>query len=494
MPRLPFPSQLLQRFPLSPFQRLAIASNAFPHPPLLNPPAVSDSPTYAVIGGGISGLAAAWRLQARGVAVTLFEATDRTGGVIRSTRREGFLVDEGPNTLVARSAVVMDALDALNLTRSRIPANETASARYVVRDGALVRVPMAPPELLTTRLLSTRAKLRLLREPFIRAGDGDESLADFVRRRLGPEVLDYAVNPFVAGVYAGDPADLSTRWAFPTLHALEREHGSLLRGLIRRARNRADAPTKPSPHPFSFRDGMQALPDAFAEHIGAESIRLRAPVVALRRDADGWLVTASSDGTAHEERFDGVVFTAPLHRLPAIDFEPGLDLRPLAEVVYPPLSVLALGFRRADVGHPLDGFGVLVPEREGLSLLGALFSSTLFPGRAPDDHVLLTCFAGGTRHPDLATRPTDDLVQIALADLRSLLDVQGEPVFVHRVLWERAIPQYRVGYGRVIETLDALEERHPGLAFAGNVRRGISVGDALEAGLEAAERAINART
>lgn len=452
-----------------------------------------DNPsTIAVGGGGISGLAAAWHLQERGAAVTLFEASDRTGGVIRSTRQNGFLVDEGPNTLVARTPAVADAIESLGIESERVPANDVADARYVVRDGRLVRVPTSPSGLLTTPLLSMGAKLRLLREPFVRPSrEDDESLADFVRRRLGPEVLDYAVNPFVAGVYAGDPAHLSTRYAFPTLHALEREHGSLGRSLLHRVRHRADATPKPSRHPFSFHDGMQTFPDALARRIGDDAIRLRAPLVALRRDADGWRVTTQSDGATREERFDGVVFTAPLHRLPDIDFETDIDLAPLAEVVYPPLSVLALGFRRADVGHALDGFGVLVPEREALNLLGVLFSSTLFPGRAPVGHVLLTCFVGGTRHPALATRPTDDLVRLALAELRSLLDVRGEPVFVHRVLWARAIPQYHVGYGRVVATLDALEARHPGLCFGGNVRRGISVGDALETGLDAAERVLD---
>lgn len=423
--------------------------------------------------------------------MTLFEASERTGGVIRSTRERGFLIDEGPNTLVARSNTVMDTIEALGIDSERVPASEAAKARYVVRDGALVHIPTSPPGLLTTPLLSAWAKLRLLREPFTPASEAeDEPLAEFVRRRLGPEVLDYAVNPFVAGVFAGDPEHLSTRYAFPMLHTLEREHGSLVRGMVHRVRNRADAPSKPSPHPFSFRDGMQTLPDAFARAVGDDAIRLSSPVTALRHDADGWTVS-TDDG---DERFDGVVFTVPLHRLPDIVFDSEVDLSPLSDVEYPPLSVLALGFRRTDVEHPLDGFGVLVPEREGLNVLGALFSSTLFPGRAPAGHVLLTCFVGGMRRPDLADRPTDDLVALALDDLRSLLGVRGEPVFVHRKLWQHAIPQYHVGYGRVIETMEALEARHPGLGIAGNVRRGISVGDALEAGLDAADRVLAARS
>ncbi len=436
----------------------------------------------AVVGGGISGLAAAWRLRARGTEVALFEASARTGGVIRSVRRDGFLVDEGPNTLVARSHVVEEVIEALGLTGERIWASEAARHRYVVRGGALVPVPASPLGLVTTPLLSARAKLRLLAEPFVRPAElDDESLAGFVRRRLGPEVLDWAVNPFVAGVWAGDPERLSARFAFPVLHALERAHGSLARGLLHRMRNRPPEP-RPSPRPFSFRDGMQALPDTLAHRLG-DAVRLHTPVTGLRRSGEGWTVTARLAGSLRDERFDGVVFAAPLHRLPEIEGD--LAAPPVA---YPPVSVLALGFRRAEVAHPLGGFGVLVPAREPFRLLGALFSSSLFPGHAPAGHVLLTCFLGGTRRPADAALPTEDLVALALGDLRALLGVRAAPSFVHRAQWDRAIPQYDVGYGRVLAALDGLEARNPGLHFAGTTRRGISVGDALEAGLDAADR------
>ncbi len=443
-------------------------------------------PHIAVVGGGISGLAAAWRLHTLGAEVTLFEASERTGGVIRSVRGEGFLVDEGPNTLVARSRAVEDVIEALGLTEQRVWASDAAAHRFVVKDGALAPVPSSPLGLARTPLLSARAKLRLLAEPFVRRGVAeDESLAAFVRRRLGAEVLGHLVDPFVAGVWAGDPERLSARLAFPTLHALEREHGSLARGLAHRLRHGSGskhAEPKPSPRPFSFRGGMQALPDAFAGLLG-DRVRLSAPVVGLRPEGSGWTVTAQTKGSVHEARFDGVVFAAPVHRLPEID-------TPLA--VPPPsyaaVSVLALGFRRADVAHPLGGFGVLVPAREPFRLLGALFSSTLFPGRAPAGHVLLTCFLGGTRHPPDASLPTDALAALALADLRPLVGVRAEPVFVHRRLWSRAIPQYEVGYDRVLAALADLEARHARLRFAGNVRGGISVGDALASGLAAADR------
>lgn len=448
-------------------------------------------PSTAVIGGGVSGLAAAWRLREHGADVTLFEASGRTGGVIRSVRRDGFLVDEGPNTLVARHAVVDETIATLGLEGARVWANEAASRRYVVKDGEAVALPTSPGAFVRSPLLSAGAKLRLLREPFVGHGEAeDESLADFVRRRLGPEVLDQAVNPFVAGVFAGDPERLSTRHAFPLLHALEREHGSLVRGMLRRARaaKSSDAP-RLSSRPFSFRDGMQALPDALAASLG-DAIQTNTPVVELRRDADGWTVTTQSEGTTQEHRFDAVISTVPLHRLGTLGL--GTDLSPFGEVHHPPVSVLALGFERAQVGHALDGFGVLVPEREPFRLLGALFSSTLFPGRAPEGHVLLTCFTGGMRHPADASLPTDDLVALARADLERLLCVRGNPGFVHRARWEHAIPQYHVGFGRVLAALDALEARHPGLVFAGNYRQGISVGEALRSGLDAADRLLEA--
>jgi oxygen-dependent protoporphyrinogen oxidase len=232
---------------------------------------------------------------------------------------------------------------------------------------------------------------------------------------------------------------------------------------------------------------VQTLPDAFAHRLG-HAVRLRTPVVGLKRENDHWTVTTQSDGSERDDRFDGVVFAAPLYGLSEMGFE-GV----VPPVSSPSVSVLALGFRRTDVAHPLDGFGVLVPEHEPFRLLGTLFSSSLFPNRAPEDHVLLTCFSGGTRHPTDALLPDDALVALALDDLRSLLGVRGEPVFVHRKHWDRAIPQYEVGYDRVLAALADFEASHPGLRFAGNVRGGISVGDALEAGLDAADRLASTR-
>lgn len=446
-----------------------------------------------VIGAGIAGLTAAYWLQHDGHAVTVFEASDRVGGMIRSERTDGFLVEHGPNSLRPTPAVLPRLIDRLGLSAACVPANDVAQTRYVVRDGTPQALPMSPAAFVTTPLLSTGAKLRLLAEPFIRQGSlSDESVAGFVRRRLGPEVLDYAVNPFVGGIFAGDPKQLSVAHAFEKLHAMEQEHGSLGRALIHSLRNQTEAKPLPPAAPsglFSFRDGIGTLPRGLADALDDGTIRMQAPVTSVVPTGDGWSLTASSsDGAPQTHAVDAVISTVPLHQLGALGLETDVDLSVFETVPYPPVSVLALGYDRDDVAHPLDGFGMLVPEMEDdARILGTLFSSTLFPGRAPQGQVLLTTFVGGVRAPDLGEASTAQLRRVVGGDLRQLLGVRGTPTFVRRIRWERAIPQYRIGYGAVTAAIDRLEEHHPGLAFAGNYRAGISVGDTMASGVEAAQ-------
>jgi oxygen-dependent protoporphyrinogen oxidase len=274
---------------------------------------------------------------------------------------------------------------------------------------------------------------------------------------------------------------------------MEADHGSLFRALLHTARTSNgsgdDSARGASRGIFSFRDGLHTLPAALADTL--DDVQLNAPVTALRQDETRWHVaTRTEDGATQMHFFDAVICTVPLHRLPELDFNTGVDLRPLEEVPYPPVSVLALGFRESDVEHPLDGFGMLVPStEEEMRILGTIFSSTLFPGRAPDGEVLLTTFVGGMREPELGRLNTSALRPIVENDLEALLGVRGDPTFVRRVTWERAIPQYVLGYDRVKDTLDRLESEHPGLYFAGNYRQGISVGDAMTSGAHAAHRA-----
>ena len=446
-----------------------------------------------IIGAGIAGLTAAYHLQKHDVPVVVLEARDRPGGVIRTDRADGFQVEAGPNTL--RSTPFLHRLvQDLSLESERVWADDRSDRRYVVRNEEPVPLPTSLRDFVTTDLLSTSAKVRLLAEPFVGArtdadGPGEESLAAFTRRRLGPEVLDYAVAPFVGGVYAGDPEQLSARHSFERLVKWEQEYGSLFWGALRSGTGDGADAEVPSGL-FSFEDGLCALPRALADTLG-DAIAYGTTVTALRSHDDGWEIKADTAGGPAAYEVDGLISTVPLPALGRLSLDTDVDRAPLDDVDYPPVQVVALGYERSAVGHPLDGFGMLVPPVETtFDVLGTLFSSSLFPGRAPDDHVLLTTFVGGARDPELARRDDAEIQSIVERDLGRLLGVTGQPVFSRHVHWPRAIPQYTRGYGRVKETLDALEARHPSLAFAGNYRNGVAVGDAAASGRAAAERLL----
>ena len=441
----------------------------------------------AIIGGGITGLTAAFRLRERGVPVTLYESGPRVGGVIQTVRQDGYLAECGPNTLLETSPRIGELIRDAGLEDQLLYSDPGAGKRFLVRRGQPVPLPGSPAAFLFTRLFSLGAKLRLLREPFIRPGDpdADESVAAFVRRRLGQEFLDYAINPLVAGIYAGDPALLSVKHAFPKLHALEQRYRSLIRGQIlgARERGRRAEVSKQNARKISFRTGLQALPDALHARL-SDVARLSAPVTGLARNEDGWMITVRSGDEEEVTVHPAVVFAAPAYRLAGLKLAgiPQRPLRSVSMIPYPPVASVVLGFRREDVVHPLDGFGMLIPEIERFNILGTLFSSSLFPSRAPEGCVTLSSYVGGTRAPDLALESPDELVRLTLDDLRHLLGVRGEPTFRHTFVFPRAIPQYNVGFGQCKELMDRTEMESPGLFLAGHYREGISLSDSIVSG------------
>jgi oxygen-dependent protoporphyrinogen oxidase len=449
--------------------------------------------SIAIIGAGITGLTAAFRLQQQGLPVTLYEAGDRVGGVIQSVQRDGYLAEFGPNTILETSPRIASLIHDLGLDARRLYSDPRAGNRYIVRGRRPVPMPDSPVRFFTSPLFSASAKLRLLAEPFIRRSppEIEESLAAFVLRRIGREFLDYAINPFVAGVYAGDPARLSVKEAFPKLHALEQKYGSLIKGQIlgaRERRRRAEVSKQNAPK-LSFVDGLQELIEALARRLG-DRVRLQAPVIGLRQDAKGWTVILAPGGPDAARPHRAVLLAAPAYRLAQLDLAApaGLGLGPLGEIVYPPVMSVVLGFRREDVAHPLDGFGMLIPEVERFRILGTIFSSSLFPGRAPAGHVTLTSYVGGTRAPELAGRSAEDAVAITVEDLRVILGVKGPPTFSHAMAYPRAIPQYQVGYGRYRRLMADLEAGLPGLFLAGHYRDGISLGDSIVSAHDVADR------
>jgi oxygen-dependent protoporphyrinogen oxidase len=449
-----------------------------------------------VIGGGLAGLNAAYQAKRAGAEVRLLEKADGAGGVIQSLREQGFLCETGPNTLMNRDPALQQLIADLGLAKEIVEAAPAARERFIVREGKLVAVPMSAGQFLTTPLLTVAAKLRLLAEPWAKARtknkSGEESLADFARRRLGAEVFTYGLEPFVAGIFAGDPEKLSVRHAFPRLQAMETEHGSLARAAIQALKNRRKR-SGPSPRLISFQDGLGTLPRALAKQLG-ESITLQCSLISLENAGSGQWEAAWKTPTAQfREKFDGVTLTVPAHALASLPLPVKLhdQLAPLANIEYPPVSVVMLGYPRHAVGHPLDGFGVLVPAVEKLFILGVLFNSTLFPGRAPAGEVLLTVFIGGARQPELAGLTDAALAATAIVDLEKLLRISGAPVFQKIVRWPLGIPQYHLNHGDKLTVMEQVERDWPGLTLAGSYRGGVSIAQCLATGADAGLRALN---
>ena len=379
----------------------------------------------------------------------------------------------------------------LALESRRLYSDPAAANRYIARNGHPVALPSSPLQFVRTPLFSAKAKLRLAAEPFILRADAniEESVAEFVIRRLGAEFLDYAINPMVGGVYAGDPVVLSVKHAFPKLHALEQRYGSLIGGQILGARQRRKRGTvsKQNAPKFSFDEGLEVLIRALADRVH-DSISLGHRISLLRRTEYGWTVFAKSNGTETADEHSALIMAIPAHNLARLKFE-GVDLSSLSalgEIYYPSVASVVLGFRREQVNHPLDGFGVLVPEAERMNILGTIFSSSLFPRRAPAGFVMLTAYLGGARAPELATCNEDMLVEHTLRDLRQLLGVTGAPTYRHCFVCKHSIPQYNLGFGRFKDLMTQAEASAPGLFIGGHCRNGISLGDSIASGREMA--------
>ena len=474
--------------------------------------------SVAIIGAGITGLTAAFHLKRRGVPVAVYEASDRVGGVIQSLWKDGYLAEFGPNTILETSPKIAGLIRDAGLQTRRLNPDPKAGARYVVRYKRPISMPGSPLGFFTTELFTLKAKLAVLREPFVKPRrDGiEESVAEFVIRRLGQEFLDQAIDALVAGIYAGDPYKLSVPHAFPKLKALEDKYGSMIKGQIfgARARKKSGEVAKDRAPKFSFDEGLQVLPDTLAAQLGG-AVKLNTSVTKLSQTADGWTLVLRANGRELQTEHSAVVYCGTAFKLAELEVNCGRaalprgtetgaaqqprpakpDLAPLSEIRYPPVASVVLGFRREDVAHPCEGFGMLIPKIEGFKILGTIFSSSLFPNRAPAGHHTLTSYVGGERYPELALLPVEKLYEVVCADLRGLLGVRGKPTFQHCVVYPKAIPQYNVGYGRYRDLMTEVETKAPGLFLAGHYRDGVSLSDSIVSGGNVAERvAANFKT
>lgn len=441
-------------------------------------------PSVIIIGGGISGLTTAYKLQQAGYFVTVLERSERVGGAMYTHLEEGWLAEYGPNTILETNIQIKTLLTELGLEDEKIYPNSVSSNRFIVKNVKLLPLPMSPLLFFSSSLFNWKSKFNILREPFVPKWQKqyEESLSEFVLRRLGQNFLDYAVDPFVSGVYAGDPDNLSVKYALPKLYQLEQDYGSLIKGQIKKAKLPAQTNEIPRSKAkmFSFKKGMKVLPETLAAKL-KNSIKFNTKVEQVQKMNREWEIKFVQNNESNTLKAEYLIYAGTGHQLfncKIINTEE-IDLSFGNEINYPPVSILSLGYHRNQVQHDLNGFGLLVPKVEKHQILGVFFNSSLFPGRAPENHVVLTVFMGGVRQPELALETEEKRLEITVKNLEMLLGIKGSPAFVFHKQWKKAIPQYNVGYGKIKSKFQRLENDNIGLYFTGNYREGISVADTI---------------
>lgn len=439
----------------------------------------------AVLGAGIAGLTAAWQLDQQGHDVTVLEASDRIGGKIKTDQVDGYILESGPHAIMPSYKSLLSAIPQLGLSDSYVEAGENGKNRFICMDGKPYPLPTGLISAIRTPLLSFGAKLRVLREPFIKPRYEDESVASFFSRRMGPEIVTRLIDPFISGVYAGDPDNLSVASAFPVFKGFERDSGSLIRGAIKKMRTAKKNGDPNAPREkrrrslYSFKTGLIEIPAAMAGKLG-DSLKLGTPAKELKANGSGW--------TVNGESYDAVVCALPVHTWRALN---GHHF-PQTSIRYTSVTAVHLAYPKDTVKARTDGFGMLIPSVEKRKILGVLYDSSLFPGRAPEDQQLFTIFMGGARNTWTVDTPVEELIRIAHREVTELMRIEGitAPLFSRGHRWSHAIPQYDFNHLAAVEQIKQFEQSQHNIAFAGNYDKGISVGHAFESGMAAAERLI----
>lgn len=459
-------------------------------------------PRIAIVGAGLSGLCTAHYLVAnlsaagKEAEILLLEADPVPGGKMRTIRQDGFHMEWGPNGFLTNKPFGMELVKELGIEGRLARSSDLARKRFILSGGTLHRLPETPPAFFRSHLLSVPGRLRILGEPFAKGPpeDVDESLGEFARRRLGPEALEKLIDPMVTGIFAGDPDRMSLRSCFPVIHDLERKYGGLVRGMLGVRKERAKRgdgggmSAGPGGVLMSFDFGIQALTDTLAGRL-SEGLHLNVSVDRVERSGETYVLSMSADGRREEMAADVVVIAAPAFS--AAGMVSALDAElseALASIPYSPITVAALGYEKTSMGHPLDGFGFLIPRGERRKILGALWDSSVFPNRAPEGKALLRLMIGGVRAPELAALPEAELIALGRKELKEIMGISAEPVLAKTFFHDRGIPQYLVGHGKLLERIDARLGALPGLHLNSNAYRGIALNDCVRESRATADR------
>jgi len=447
-----------------------------------------DSKQVVVIGGGISGLACAYKLQQSGVPVTLLESSERVGGLMGTAEKDGFLFETGPQSFQG-TETLLQLIRELEIENELCTADPKAP-RYVLRNGKLMKIPMSPQAILSTSLLGLGSRWKVVSEPLHKTQppSEEESVAKFVRRKFGHEILEYLVSPFVSGVYAGDPEKLSLSAAFPSLEEWERDYGSVLRGAMK-SRSAKPKQSAAAPPLCSFRQGISTLARTIGSKLGkqlltgsrAESIR------PCDTAAGASQIQFTRNGQQQTVVAHAVVMATPAPAASHLvgKIAPSL-VTPLSGIAYAPVAVVGLGYYSKQIGQLLDGFGVLIPRAEKIRTLGIIWNSSLFPGRAGEGRVALTGIVGGATDSDVIEETEETIVSIVQLDSEGVLDIVGPPITSCAWKHPNALPQYNLGHGHVVRAIREGERATPGLFFTGNYLSGPSIGKCVEEGFATA--------
>ena len=462
-----------------------------------------------IIGGGLTGLVCAYRLRQSRVPVLLLEAGPAPGGLIATNSRSGFIFESGPQA-PRFSAPLLALIRELGFDSEFVPGDSQVP-RYILKSGRLHKAPFSPGAFLATSLVGAASKYRILAEPFRRSlppPAAEESLANFVRRKFDSDFLDYVVDPFMSALLAADVEKIGVASAFPFLDRWERAHGGLLRGALRsrkqnaapntngnspdssRARRKSLVITDALPSLGTFRSGLAVLPDAIAKNLG-DALRCNAPVEKIEpqhadeNDNPSWRLTLRNGKNLGAA---GLVIATPAYEAARLlrNASPSLAAS-LSQISYAPLAVVSSGYARSQVRHALGGFGVMIPRREKLAAIFHVWNSSIFPGRAPAAHVLLTSFAGGATNPDFPRQADDAIARAVESEMAKILGIDGPPV--ERFVWKhaRALPQFNVGHQALVASIRESAAALPGVFLAGNYFDGRSLGECFESGANAAE-------
>ncbi len=425
----------------------------------------------AIIGGGVSGLAAAHRLNKNGYSVTVLERQARPGGNAVSESIGGFLMEHGPSSVNAAMPHALELQAELGLDGQRRDLGDGVRNRYLLGDGELNRISIHALGFLTSNYLSPLARLRVLFEAFVPSGadNPDETVAEYWSRRFGSEFAERVIDPLVGGLFAARADDLSMAAVFPKLLEMERRHGSIIRGVIR---NKVSGGNMPGRRLYSWRDGIGSLPRALAAKLGPV-VRTGVAVRSIRREREGYAIDAGDAGRLRARAV--IIATQPHVTAGLLENVDQTAASAAAAIKAPPVAVVFFGYRRDQVSHPLDGLGYLSPVSEGRSVSGALFASTMFENRAPEGHVALSAYIGGSRAPDLAGISADELMAEARSEYADVLGVTGDPVVSRVRQWPLGIPQAGVGHTARVDVLRSLADRTPGVYVTGNYLNGPSV-------------------